>query len=369
MRDVVRVFLSGDVMLGRGVDQILPVPGDPRLWERYVTDARTYVELTEEVSGPIPRPVDVAWPWGEALAALDDADTDVRVINLETSITREDDHDEGKVVHYRMEPGNVGAVTVVRPDVCALANNHVLDFGVAGLRETLEVLSVAGLATAGAGHDQAEARRPAVVPVGASRRMLVFSVGLVTSGIPPRWAASADRPGVDLLEGPWDTAAAGMADRIRAWKRPGDLVVVSIHWGSNWGYQIVPEQTRLAHALIDGGVDLVHGHSSHHPRSIELHRGRLILYGCGDLLNDYEGISGHEEYRDDLRLLYLADLDAATGGLVDLRIVPMQSHRMRLRHASAVDVSWLQSMLDRTSRNRGVRIVADPDGGLVLERA
>ena len=60
--DTVDVLLSGDVMLGRGVDQILPHPGDPRLRERYVRDARTYVELAEDRNGPIPRPVDFAWP-------------------------------------------------------------------------------------------------------------------------------------------------------------------------------------------------------------------------------------------------------------------------------------------------------------------
>ncbi|MFG2394173.1 CapA family protein [Streptomyces lavendulae] len=102
------------------------------------------------------------------------------------------------------------------------------------------------------------------------------------------------------------------------------MVAVSIHWGSNWGYRVPPEHVRFAHALVDGGADLVHGHSSHHPRPLEVYRGRLILYGCGDLVDDYEGITGHKQYRDDLRLLYTARLDKDTGALRGLRLTPFQ---------------------------------------------
>src|SRR5690606_10004038 len=98
-------------------------------------------------------------------------------------------------------------------------------------------------------------------------------------------------------------------------------VVVSIHWGSNWGYEVTDAQVAFAHALIDGGVDVVHGHSSHHPRPFEVYRDRLVLYGCGDFLNDYEGISGYEAYRSELTLLYLPTL-APDGALRSMSLVP-----------------------------------------------
>ncbi|TVR26755.1 MAG: CapA family protein [Nitriliruptor sp.] len=365
---VVRLFVCGDVMLGRGVDQILPSPGDPELREGYVTDARRYVELAEEVNGPIPREVDPAWPWGEALAALEAAAPDVRIINLETSITRSDRFAPGKAVHYRMSPDNLSCLEAVDPDVCTLANNHVLDLGPEGLEETLEVLDAAGLRTAGAGHDMAAAWRPAEVPLDEGGRVLVFSIGAPSSGIPPWWAASSDRPGVAALSDRLDTDARAVLDRIQPWRQAGDRVVVSIHWGSNWGYDVPREQTRFAHALIDGGVDVVHGHSSHHPRPIEVYRDRPILYGCGDLINDYEGIGGHEAYRSDLRLLYLLDLDRHTGGLVRLRMLPMQARQLRLHTASPSDTEWLRSTLDRTSRPLGTRIVLAHDGQLSLDQ-
>ena len=64
-------------------------------------------------------------------------------------------------------------------------------------------------------------------------------------------------------------------------------------------------QSQLAHSLLDeAGVDVIHGHSSHHVKGIEVYKGKAILYGCGDFLTDYEGIQGYEEFRDDLVLMY-----------------------------------------------------------------
>ena len=162
----ITLFLAGDVMTGRGVDQILPHPGAAELREGYIRDARDYVALAEAVSGPIPRPVDPAWPWGEALAIIGEAEPDVRVVNLETSITGDGDFAPDKGIHYRMHPDNIGCLTAAGLDVCVLANNHVLDFGIAGLTETLEVLHAAGLRTAGAGRNAAQAWRPAQVDAG-----------------------------------------------------------------------------------------------------------------------------------------------------------------------------------------------------------
>ncbi|WP_067177784.1 CapA family protein [Microtetraspora niveoalba] len=365
----VTLFLCGDVMLGRGVDQILPHPGDPRLRETYVADARTYVELAEAANGPIPGPVGFAWPWGDALALLEEAAPAARLLNLETSVTRSGDFAPGKAVHYRMNPANLPCLAAARPDACALANNHVLDFGRAGLAETLDALSTAGLTAAGAGRDADEARAPAAVPLPGGGRVLFFSFGTPSSGVPADWAATANRSGVDFVDDLSEDVAAGIAERVRRVKRPGDVVVASIHWGSNWGYRVFGTQVRFAHALVDGGVDLVHGHSSHHPRPIELHRGRLVLYGCGDLIDDYEGITGYEEFRDDLRLLYFATLDPGSGRAMALRIAPLRARQMRLCRAEPDDAEWMRGTLDRVSRGFGVRVEREPDGMLAAREA
>jgi poly-gamma-glutamate capsule biosynthesis protein CapA/YwtB (metallophosphatase superfamily) len=147
---------------------------------------------------------------------------------------------------------------------------------------------------------------------------------------------------------------------VRAVRRPGDILVASIHWSGNWGYDIAPKETRFAHALIDGaGFDIIHGHSSHHPKAIEIYRDRPILYGCGDFLNDYEGISGYEEFRTDLTVMYLPRLEVATGRLIALRPVPFQIRRFQLHRASRKDAAWLREVLDRESARFAARIEWD----------
>jgi poly-gamma-glutamate synthesis protein (capsule biosynthesis protein) len=355
---VVTLFLCGDVMLGRGVDQILAHPGDPALREAYVGDARAYVRLAQAAHGPVPAPVAPSWPWGEALRVLEEAAPQARIVNLETSVTRRGRFAPGKGIHYRMHPGNLPALAVARPDVTVLANNHVLDFGRPGLLETLDALAGAGLRTAGAGRDAVEAYAPAVVPLPGGRRLLVHALGAGSSGIPPGWAATADRPGVAYLPRLSPAAAAA------AVRPAGDVTVVSVHWGSNWGYRVPREQVRFAHALVDAGADVVHGHSSHHPRPLEVYRDRLILYGCGDFVDDYEGISGHEEYRGDLRLAFLVSVAADGGRLAGLRMVPLRARQMRLEPAPRADRVWLRATLDRISGGVGVRL--EEDGTLSL---
>jgi poly-gamma-glutamate capsule biosynthesis protein CapA/YwtB (metallophosphatase superfamily) len=365
--DLVTLLLCGDVMPGRGVDQILPHPGAPELRELGTSDARAYVRLAEGVNGPIHCPVSFDWPWGDALRVAEETVPDVRVINLECAVTRSDDFASGKAAHYRMEPANLPCVAAFRPDVCALANNHILDFGRTGLTDTLNWLAGAGLTAAGAGRDLAHAQQAAVIPLPGGGRVLVFACGAACSGIPPSWAAAPGRPGLDLLTGLDDAAAGSLIGRVHAVKQPGDVAVVSAHWGSNWGYEVRRDQARFARLLIDAGVDVIYGHSSHHPRPIQTYCGKLILYGCGDCIDDYEGISGYEQFRDDLRLLYFATLRRGTGQLTELRMVPMQARKMRLHHASAADSTWLATILDQISRVYGSRISLDPVGTLSLD--
>jgi poly-gamma-glutamate synthesis protein (capsule biosynthesis protein) len=92
----------------------------------------------------------------------------------------------------------------------------------------------------------------------------------------------------------------------------------------------------------------------------------LILYGCGDFLNDYEGITGYEEYRGDLALLYAASLDTVSKELIELEIVPFQIRSFRLIRASSKDTAWLQETLDRQSRRFGAHIESKPAGRLAV---
>src|SRR6516225_7129471 len=234
MAESITLFLCGDVMLGRGIDQILPHPGDPHLRELYAGSAKTYVQLAERVNGPIAAPVDFSDVWGDALAELQRAAPHARIINLETSITQSRDY-APKGINYKMNPENIACLTAAKVDCCALANNHVLDFGEAGLCETMDALRQAGIRSAGAGSSAAEAQVPAVIEVTNGGRILVFAFGCGSSGIPPKWAAERDRPGVNLLRDLSNRTLAAITQSAQSARRKGDVLVSSVHWGGNWG--------------------------------------------------------------------------------------------------------------------------------------
>ena len=352
-----RLFLAGDVMTGRGIDQILPHPGDPRLFEPYVRSAREYVALAEREHGSLPHPVGFSYIWGDALAELARMNPDARIVNLETAVTTSGDAWPRKGIHYRMNPANLPCLTAAGLDCCVLANNHVMDWGRSGLAETLGALHAAGLRTAGAGGDAAEANAPAAIELPQGGRVLVFGLASATSGVPREWAAGSRRSGVCLLDDLSAHGAEAVARRIAAQRRRGDIVVASIHWGGNWGYDVTSTQRDFARALIDGGVDVVHGHSSHHPKGIEVYRERPILYGCGDLINDYEGIEGYEVFRPELALMYFPALDADSGRLLEFPLAAMRLRRMRLERAAPEDAAWLSVALGKL----GTRL--EPRGG------
>ncbi len=366
--DTLRLFLCGDVMLGRGVDQILPSPSAPDLYEPYIHDARDYVALAERMNGAIPRPVDYAYVWGDALSELAAQAPDLRLVNLEASITTCSRPWPGKGIHYRMHPANMPCLTAAGVDCCVLANNHVLDWGYDGLRETLATLRAAGIATAGAGEDLAAARRPAVFGLPGGGHLLVFACADASSGVPTAWAATATRSGIDLLPDLSSVTAERIAARVAEYKRPGDVALVSIHWGGNWGHEVPPAHREFAHALIDhAGIDLIHGHSSHHPRPIEVYRDHLILYGCGDFLNDYEGIRGYEAFRGDLVLMYFPRLSRRDGRLLALEMTPLQLRRLRLQRAAPDDARWLAELSSRIGAAFGTRVILRSDGRLAMQ--
>jgi poly-gamma-glutamate synthesis protein (capsule biosynthesis protein) len=363
----VRLFLCGDVMTGRGIDQVLPHPGDPKIHEDYLKSALGYVKIAEDINGPVPAPVEFAYIWGEALEKLEDFVPDLRIINLETSVTTSDEFWPSKGINYRMHPDNLPVISAAGIDCCVLANNHVLDWGYAGLEETLSVLHKAGLQTAGAGLNLEQARAPAIFEAGGKGRVIVLSAASVTSGVPVAWAATNDRAGVNLISDFSRGTVAGIAEQVRGFKRPGDIVVFSIHWGSNWGYEIPADQRIFAHHLIDeAGIDAIHGHSSHHPRGVEVYRGRPVMYGCGDFINDYEGIIGHEAFRDDLCLMYFLTIDPTDGKLLQLEMLPQQIRNFRLNPVSKQDVRWLRDNLHTQGKMLGSAVVAGEAGRLEL---
>ena len=220
--------LGGNMMTGRGVDQVLPHPGAPRLWESYAKSALDYVALAEAESGSVPQPLAYEELWGEALELLEASNAAARVVNLETSVTAAGEPWEGKAVHDRMSPENAPVLAAAELSCVSLANNHALDFGAAGLLETVAALERVGVRQAGAGRTLAQARAPAVVPLAGGGRLLVFGVGSITSGIPRAWArrtrARAPAAGAEHLERVLDHEGAALGTRVE--RRPEGTLVL-----------------------------------------------------------------------------------------------------------------------------------------------
>jgi poly-gamma-glutamate capsule biosynthesis protein CapA/YwtB (metallophosphatase superfamily) len=372
------IAMMGDLMLGRGIDQIQRHSVDPVLFEPAVRDARDYVSLAEGRSGPVPRDVTPDYIWGDALGVLDDHAPGIIIGNLETSITRSGDFDPTKGIHYRCHPENVAILTSIASRstlALTLANNHVLDLGEAGLRETLSTCEAAGIPAAGAGMTATAARRAIRLdPKDGSKPVALVAACLGDSGVPEGWNAREGSPGVFRLPGLGSVEIALIRESLSPYPREEHTTVLSIHWGSNWGYEVSEDKERFARRLVDEGiVDIVFGHSSHHPKPFEIRRGKPVFYGAGDFVNDYEGIRGHGSFRPELALLYLVEYNPAERGATEpgpgsyrVRLVPFERHKMRLRAAGDEARAWFAETLSRENRRvRGPRLVAGEEGILL----
>jgi poly-gamma-glutamate synthesis protein (capsule biosynthesis protein) len=244
----------------------------------------------------------------------------------------------------------------------------MVDWGIAGLLDTIEILDTTGIKHAGAGRNLQQAQAPAILKGREGFRVIVFSLGSVSSGIPVKWSALENQPGINVMETQPGDPVGSLAKAIREVREKQDIVIASIHWGGNWGYKIPTAQKTLAHRLVDeAGVDIVHGHSSHHVKAVEVYSGRLILYGCGDFLNDYEGIAGYETFRGDLGLMYFADVDPYAHRLLALRLVPTQVRHFRVKRASEIDSKWLADLINREGKRFGTRVKRSAEHILTLD--
>jgi poly-gamma-glutamate synthesis protein (capsule biosynthesis protein) len=206
----------------------------------------------------------------------------------------------------------------------------------------MQTLRAAGVQFAGAGADSNEAWAPARLPLPGRGQLMLFSFAAKSSGVPSGWSSGMRRAGIALLPDLSVATAAQLAEDIVSRRGPDDRVVVSIHWGDNWGLGVPQAHRDFAHRLIDSrAVEVVHGHSSHHPLPVEVYRSKLILYGCGDLINDCEGTAEHGSLRGDVGCLYIVTLRSGSGRLDTLDIVPLQRRRFRLGTADAAAQEWL----------------------------
>lgn len=266
-----------------------------------------------------------AYPWGDTLPILHRAGW--RMCNLECVVSDRGAPALGKAFRFRSAAKNIAVLQAARLNAVSLANNHVLDYGEDALLEMLEILDRAGIAHSGAGANLEGASRPAISEAcGQKVALLSFTDN------EPDWEATSTEPGVFFAPiNLADRRAQRVLDIVRGHRLACDLLIVSMHWGSNWGYAPETGHVEFAHALVNAGADLIFGHSSHVFRGIEFYKDRPIIYGAGNFVDDY-AVDPIE--RNDQGFIYVVEM---RGGIPHgLRLFPTLIRGCRVNRAEGL---------------------------------
>jgi len=351
-----RIFVAGDVMLGRLVDQIFPTHVTETLDGKHAKTLLRSYKMEEKV-----QELGHKYVWGDVLPFI--MNSDLKIINLETSVTTWNEKWPNKEFNYRMHPDNLQCLKEVGIDYCALANNHTLDFGVQGMIDTMKSLTASGIKWAGVGMNKKESMEPVTVET-KNLKLLCYSF----ADHPRAWAASETKPGINFLdvENCSDQELKMITSKLESDRREQSpsLVSVSIHWGSNYCWKPSRNFQNFARHLIDHGVDMIHGHSSHHVQGIEIYKGKPILYGCGDFIDDY---AVDPDFRNDLGFAYFLNFEGSKFSSIELLPTRVKCFQTNILGAGTEDYEWLVDKMAELSADFGTVIKKEPTGFLKAE--
>ena len=323
------IVFVGDVMLGRLVNTAL------------------------EVEPP-------EYPWGDTVPIFSRGD--VRLCNLECVIS-----DRGtpwrrtpKVFHFRSDAKNIAVLQRAQIDLVSVANNHTLDFDYEAMLDMLHLLDQARIRHAGAGAQVSEASRVAIAHIHGAQ------IGLVAfTNNEPEWAATDRSPGLFYVPiNVADRRAKRLFDVVRRAKGEVDLLIVSAHWGPNWGYSPPATHRPFAKALIDAGADLIFGHSGHVFRGIELYQHRPIVYCTGNFIDDY---AVDEIERNDQSFIFVAE--TGKDQISTLRLYPTVIRNCQARLASSPERENIVQKMQHLCAQLHTKVSWQKDDALTVEIA
>lgn len=287
---MVRIGLAGDTMIGRLVNIAISERG-------------------------------YSYPWGNILSLL--SSTDLNLVNLETTLTTSIDV-VPKTFNFKADPDKVQTLQVGNIHAVNIANNHILDFGESGLIETIRTLDQAGIAHVGAGINIQEAKRPIIYAKNGIR------IGIIGyADYPQEWAATDTKPGINYIQ---IGDIATIQNDIAQLRKEVDIIILSIHWGPNMRQRPTQEFRDFAHAIIDAGVDILHGHSAHVFQSLEQYHNGLILYDTGDFVDDY---AVTQSLRNDWALFFeiMVEKRGTKAKITQLKMIPLLINNMQVNKA------------------------------------
>lgn len=268
---------------------------------------------------------------------------DLTVVNLETPITTRGVGAKNKQFVFKGPPEALDALKRAGIDAVNLANNHSLDQGVEGLRDTLTHLDRRGIAHVGAGlNSQAAYSAQYFERNGIKIALLGFTRVMPVMD----WKAGPNSPGLASV---YDSAEGLQA--IAAAKKKADLVVVMVHWGRERVDQYDKVQQALGHSFIDAGADLVIGGHPHVLQGVEPYKGKWIAYSTGNFIFTRGSIPATWE-----TAVFQAECNIK--GQCSMKLKPMDAELAQPVPMNAVDGGILLKRIESLSAGK-VKIGAD----------
>ena len=304
VRGSLSIGITGDIMLGRRVNEVITKEG-------------------------------YLYPWGNMIRLL--RGTDLNIVNLETTLTTSTSRVK-KTYNFKADPDRVQSLIMAKTDVCNIANNHILDFDVEGLFETMDTLENADILYTGAGRNIYKAREPVVVTKNA---VIVGIIGCTDNE--PGWNAGETRPGTFYVN---VKKPEQLIAEIKSLRPLVDILILTIHWGPNMRQKPTQAFVRFARSMIDAGVDIFHGHSAHVFQGIEVYKKKLILYDTGGFVDDYNGNPPHNT---DQSFFYIVKTDQK--GIVELELVPVLISNMQVNLATGLEHKQIVNRIKKLSED------------------
>lgn len=296
-----------DLLLRRAVKKAFSSAANPTGLTPVTLAAAGDILLARGVADTMEREKDYSYPLARTAEIFRRAD--LAFANLECPLSTRG----SQINMFRGKPEYIEALTHAGFNLISLANNHILDYGVPAMLDTMEHLAAAGIVHVGVGENIVAARRPRIIEVkGVKIAFLAYTEvgeGFTYTRIPHHWAATSDLPG----------AAPARADYLRSdaqtARQEADLVIVSMHWGKEYEHQPTDFQKALGRIAVDAGADLVIGHHPHVIQGIEFRRRGVIVYSLGNFVFDQKAYNRRQG------LILQAVMDR--GGLRRISFIPI----------------------------------------------
>lgn len=238
--------MVGDMMFGRHVQEVVDAKGYDYLYR----NVKPYFAASDYTTGNFENPI--------ILRPESEYELPEKSIYL---------HARADVAAYL---DSIGFTTV------NLANNHLMDYGIAGLMETVDTFAKTGTAAIGAGLNKFQSGQIHYEEFDGYK---VATLGMTDVGY--QWGYSTDHQG-----GANKTRLEDVLPLVKEARKNADLVIVHSHWGVEYDSSENPRQREIGHALVNAGADLIVGHHSHTLQPVEIYKGKVIFYSLGNFVFD-----------------------------------------------------------------------------------